>query len=124
MTKRRGRGTSAPQADEPASSARDDVAAWIARTRFVADGGIREVWYLPREAPPDEIRLLEVNDRFVANEACVDAMDFGLNVEGAPFRLSIADVSSDQLEQIKHDPAQLPPGWSLDGSQIWRRRRA
>lgn len=114
----------APEAEEPTSSARDDVARWVAKKHFVADNGIREVWYLPKQAPPHEIRLLEVNDRFVTYDENVDAMDFGLDVDGSPFQLSIADVNTDQLEQLKEDPSRLPTGWSLDGSLVWRRRGA
>jgi hypothetical protein len=65
-----------------------------------------------------------VNDRFMPDDESVDTMDFGLDVGGAPFQLSIADVSTDQLEQIKEDPARLPAGWSLEGSLVWRRRGA
>lgn len=114
----------APDTSEPVSTARDDVAKWVAKKHFIADSGIREIWYLPRAAPTDEIRLLEVSDRFVVNEEAVAAIDFDLNVKGAPFRLRIADVSTDQLDQAKQDPGRLPVGWSLDDGQVWRRRGA
>lgn len=114
----------APDTSEPVSTARDEVAKWIAAKHFIADSSIREIWYLPREAPADEIRLLEVNDRFVVNDETVEAIDFDLSVKGAPFRLRIADMSSDQLDQVKHDPGRLPVGWSLDDGQVWRRRGA
>lgn len=113
-----------PEAEEPPSGARDDVAKWVAKQHFVADTGIREVWYLPRESPADEIRLLEVNDRFIPGDETVDAMEFGLDVGGAPFRLSIADITTDQLEGIKRGQTRLPSGWSLDGGLVWRRRGA
>ncbi|HUY33434.1 MAG TPA: hypothetical protein VMV69_11855 [Pirellulales bacterium] len=112
------------EASMPKSGDRDDVAAWVAKSHFVVDTSIREVWYLPQGAPPDEIRLLELNDRVVGNETTVEPMDFGLDLEGAPYRLLVADVSSDQFEQIKCDPGRLPPGWFLDGGKNWRRRGA
>ena len=105
----------------PASASRDDVADWVARTHLNADSGIREVWYLPREAPPEEIRLLELSDRLAGTESKAEAIDFGLDVEGVPFRLYVADITSEQLDRIKHDPSRLPNGWSLDGSRTWRR---
>jgi hypothetical protein len=105
----------------PADKSRDEVAAWVARRHLIADSGIREVWYLPRESPPEEIRLLELNDRLAGAEPQADAIDFGLNIEGARFRLFVADINTEQLDQIKKDPSRLPPGWSLDGSRIWRR---
>ncbi|HYT93680.1 MAG TPA: hypothetical protein VEL76_33485 [Gemmataceae bacterium] len=107
--------------DLPAGKSRDEVAAWVAKTHLFIDHGIREVWYLPRGAPPDEIRLLELSDRLAGPEGRTEAIDFGLEVEGASFHLLVADVNSDQLEQIKQDPSQLPPGWSLDGKGVWRR---
>src|SRR5205823_1338323 len=63
----------------PAEKNRDSVAAWVARTHLIADTGIREVWYLPREAPPEEIRLLELNDRLAGIGDKAEAIDFGLD---------------------------------------------
>jgi hypothetical protein len=107
--------------DSPAGRSRDEVAAWLAAKHRLADSGIREVWYLPAGAPPDEIRLLEVNDRLAGPESPVEPLDFGLDVEGARFRLFVADVTSEQLDQIKQNPSHLPPGWSLEGNRVWRR---
>ena len=108
----------------PASSNRDEIAAWLAKKHFRVDSGVREVWYLPQGAPPDEIRLLELRDRFAGNESKVEPVDFGLEIEGEPFRLLVADVSSEQVQSIKADPSGLPNGWSLDGSKVWTRRGA
>jgi hypothetical protein len=102
-------------------STRDEIAAWLARKHLVVDNAIREVWYLPHGAPPDEIRLLECNDRLAGSESETDAIDFSLNIEGANYRLFVADITSDQLEQIRRDPSRLPPNWSLNGRMIWRR---
>jgi hypothetical protein len=114
-----------PQAaPTPAGTGRDDVAAWLAKRHFIADTGIREVWYLPGGAPPDEIRLLELNDRFGNGRSDVEPIDFGLDVGGAKFHLLVADVSTDQLERIRQDPSSLPRGWTLDGTMVWRRRGA
>ena len=97
------------------------MAAWIAKKHFLADSGIREVWYLPLGAPADEIRFLELNDVSPSVETKPDAIDFGLDIEGVRFRLVVADITSEQLEQIKQDPSHLPSGWSLDGKRSWRR---
>jgi len=105
----------------PKTGSRDEVAAWVARRHLIADSTIREVWYLPRAAPPEEIRLLELNDRLAGAESKAEAIDFGLDVEGAQYRLFVADVTSDELDQIKRDPSRLPSGWSLDDNRIWRR---
>ncbi len=112
----------APEA--PVGGNRDDVAEWVARKHFIVDRGIREIWYLPKESPLDEIRLLELNEQVPFSGSQVEATDFGLDVEGASFRLMVADVNGDQLQQVKTDPSRLPPGWSLDDKRIWRRRGA
>ncbi|MGA2065104.1 MAG: hypothetical protein ABSG86_09050 [Thermoguttaceae bacterium] len=109
---------------QPSGKDRDEVATWLAKKHLIADSSIREVWYLPKEAPSDEIRLLELNDRLAGDESKVEAIDFGLNVAGAHFRLLVADVTSDQLQQIRQDPSRLPPGWSLDENRTWKRRGA
>ncbi len=112
-----------PESPEPAGQTRDEVAAWVARKHIIADSGIREVWYLPAGAPPGEIRFLDVCDRLAGPDGEVQAINFGLNVEGVPFHLLVADVTREQLDQLQRDPSLLPPGWSLEGNQIWRRRR-
>jgi hypothetical protein len=106
----------------PTNGNRDEVAGWLAKTHIIADSAIREVWYLPNGAPPDEIRLLEVNDRLAGSQASVEAVDFGLDVAGKPFRLLVADITSDQLLELRQDPSRLPPGWSIDGASNWGRR--
>jgi hypothetical protein len=111
----------AQEPDSPAGGSRDEVADWVAKNHLLADSGIREVWYLPKGAPPDEIRFLELSDRLAGTESQADAIDFGLDIEGARFRLFVADVTSEQLEQIKRDPSRLPPGWTLQGKRVWRR---
>jgi len=112
------------QVSAPTNGDRDAVAAWLAKTHIIADSAIREVWYLPKGAPPEEIRLLEVNDRLAGSQASVEAVDFGLNVAGRPFQLLVADITTDQLLQLRQDPSRLPPGWSIDGALNWGRRAA
>ena len=108
--------------DRPTGTGRDEVAAWLAKKHLIADGSIREVRYLPAGAPADEVRLLEVSDRLATMTTAVEAIDFGVEIGGAGFCLNVADISSEQLRQIEKDSSLLPAGWSLDGSQIWRRR--
>jgi hypothetical protein len=109
------------QVPSPAGTSRDEIAAWVAKKHLFVDSGIQKVWYLPHEAPPEEIRLLELNDRIASAGSKVEAIDFGLDVEGAHFKLLVADISSEQLDQIKQDSSRLPAGWALDGSRIWER---
>ena len=113
-----------PTFPAPTNGSRDEVAVWLARTHIIADSGIQEVWYLPRGAAPDEIRLLEVNDRLAGSESHIEAVDFGLDVGGTPFRLYVADIATEELLRIQQDPSRLPPGWSSDGATNWGRRAA
>lgn len=107
--------------DGPVDKSRDAVAAWVAKTHLLVDSGIREVWYLPQQSPPEEIRLLEISDRLAFIEDKPAAIDFGLDIEGAQFRLLVADVTSEQLDQIQRDPSYLPAGWVLGETKVWRR---
>jgi hypothetical protein len=104
-----------PEAPEPTGESRDEVAAWVARTHSIVDSGIREVWYLPAGAPSDEIRLLEVSDRLAGPEGKVGALNLGLDFQGVPFSLLVADITSEQLEHLRRDSSLLPEGWSLEG---------
>jgi hypothetical protein len=104
-------------------SSRDQIAQWVAERHMGADGGIHEVWFLPAGSPPDEIRLLEVSDRYTGEAAGIEPIDFGLDVEGAKYRLRVADVSAERLEKIRADPANsLPKDWKIEGRLIWDRR--
>jgi len=101
------------------------MAHWMARKHLVSDSGIREIWYLPQGSPPDEIRLLEVNDRLAlsdAEAARIEPIEFGLAGQDTRFKLLVADVSGDQLDAIKAGRLDLPRGWELSGKIIWGRR--
>jgi hypothetical protein len=109
----------------PDDAERDVMARWMARTHLASDSGIREIWYLPQGSPPDEIRLLEVNDRLALSDAeasRVQPIEFGLSGQGSRLKLLVADVSGDQLDAIRAGRLDLPPGWELSGNIIWGRR--
>ena len=104
-------------------SNRDQIAEWVADRHMGADGGIHHVWFLPSGSPEDEIRLLEVSERFTGEAAKIEPIDFGLDVDGAKYKLLVADVSEEQLGKIKADPVKsLPKDWKIDGALIWGRR--
>jgi hypothetical protein len=114
-----------PAAPAPAGADRDRLALWIAKKHLAADSSIRKVLYLPKGAPADEIHLLEVNGRLALPEAergRIEPIEFGLNVEGAPIRLFVADITSEQLDAIKAGSLALPAGWDLDGQMTTGRR--
>ncbi len=108
--------------DKPGGKSRDEVAAWVARKHLLADSSVSQVWYLPQGAPPEDIRFLEVNDRLSRGGDRVEAIDFGLDIGGVPFRLFVADVTTEELQDVKRDPTRLPQGWALDGARVWGRR--
>ena len=110
--------------DRPHGIDRDSVAAWVARQHFKVDSAIREIWYLPAAAPADEIRLLELSDRFPAGDFGLEPIDFGLDVEGAPFTLMVADVTTEQPDRVRQGKAPLPADWSLADAKVWGRRDA
>lgn len=113
---------SAPD-DPKQGSDREQIAEWVAQRHMGADGGIHQVWFLHAGAPADEIRLLEVSERFTGGAAKIEPIDFGLDVDGAKYKLLVADVSGEQLEKIKADPAQaLPSDWKFDDALVWGRR--
>ena len=110
-------------AEPKTGSTREQIAAWVAKRHVAADGGIQQVWFLRTESPPDEIRLLEVSERFTSGHARIEPVDFGLDVAGAKLRVLVADITSEQLERIKAEPKKwLPEGWVLPNSMIWGRR--
>jgi hypothetical protein len=110
----------APQTrPDPQATARH-FAEWLARRHMSSDMAIERVIYLPTGAPDDEIRLLEVN-RLInpPDPDAIEPLDF--SPDDLTFKVFVADVTSDQWERIKGEPALLPPGWRLDGNLIFTR---
>jgi hypothetical protein len=108
---------------KPKGDDRDQVAEWVAKRHMAADGGISQVWYLRSGSPAHEIRLIEISEQFTSDEGRIDPFDFGLDVDGAKYKLLIADISSDRFARIQENPSDiLPKGWSLDGASAWSRR--
>lgn len=107
-----------PNPDPKPGSTRDEIAEWLSKTHLSVDGSIREVWYLPTGAPEDEIRLIEVNDRYVGEGAEIVPFDMGIEVNGAPFKLRVVDITPNQLEKIKTDSSMLPKGWNITDQKI------
>jgi hypothetical protein len=98
----------------PRNGSRDELAAWVAREHLAMDPGITDVWYLPANAPPDEIRLIEVN-QFLSglNDQAVSPVDFGMDIAGAEFRLLVADLTPEQGKHLLEGKLTLPGNWTL-----------
>jgi hypothetical protein len=95
---------------------RDELAGWYARRHLEIDEGVKQVHYLPGQAPPREIRLLEVNDQ-ISETTPPEPIDFGVNVQGPDAHtLIVFDVTPSQWSAIQKKSMALPPGWTLEGS--------
>ena len=101
----------------------ESYAQWLAKRHLATDAAIQRVVYLPKDAPQDEIRLLEVN-RFLSpsENNTIEPVDFTPDSDGPPYKVFIADVTSDEWERIQRDPsANLPHGWQLEGYRVFAR---
>jgi hypothetical protein len=99
---------------------RDSMARWYAQRHLQTDPGVHTVYYLPGNAPENEIRLLEVNTLMAErNYDTLEPFDFGVDVGSeAEHKLWVLDVTPSQLERIRHEPQLLPPGWSLEHATV------
>ncbi len=95
---------------------RHSTAAAYARRHRAADPAVREIHYLPTAAPPNEIRLVEVNEAITSGGA-PEPIDFGVD-SGSPneHKLIVLDVTPAQWQKIRKGALALPDGWTLEGS--------
>ena len=101
---------------------RDRQAEWYARRHMEIDEGVVQILYLPTNAPPREIRFLEVN-RMISETTPPEPIDFGVDIGGADgHTLYVLDVTPAQWEALERDPTALPAGWTLKDSQELGRR--
>ncbi len=109
---------------DPAPGAtREQVAEWIARGQMAADGAIQRIWYLNAGSPPDEIRLIAINDRYLGEPEKLEPFTFYSEIAGRQFRVAIVDATSNQLERIRGDAeAGLPSDWNFGDATSWDRR--
>jgi len=96
---------------------RDSIAATYAKRHKETDPAIRAIYYLPTEAPPNEIRLVEVNEA-ITGTAGPEPIDFGVDA-GTPneHKLIVFDVTPEQWEEVREGTLPLPKGWTLEGSR-------
>lgn len=97
---------------------RDQMADWYARQHLNTDPGIGPVYYLRKNAPDREIRLVEVNR--LSGERTDDSLepiDFGVDTgtEGE-HKLLVLDVTPAQWKRIAAGEPLLPSGWSIEES--------
>jgi hypothetical protein len=106
--------------EPPVGTPVPEIARWIAKRQLVTSASLSKIVYLPDQAPADEIRLLAVNDR--ATQVNPKPFTYGVELAGRPFKLSIVDLDTEQLQNTERDPALLPAGWSLTNPVVWNRR--
>src|SRR4051794_4862202 len=110
------RGPAIPRTTKAAFD-RDRLATWYAKRHFETDSGVKEIHYLPTNAPPREIRLLEVN-RLISETTPVEPIDFGVDIGGAEAHtLYVLDVTPRQWQAIRKGNLSLPAGWALDDAK-------
>jgi hypothetical protein len=101
---------------------RDELAKWYAKRHMDIDDGVMQILYLPKNAPPREIRFLEVN-RMISEMTSAEPIDFGVDIGGADAHtLYVLDVTPSQWEALQKKAMPLPVGWTLDESQELARR--
>jgi hypothetical protein len=81
---------------------RDGMAKWYARQHVTIDPGIRKIYYLPRNAPKREIRLIEVNELLAElSDDALEPIDFGVDTGAeSEHKLYVLDVTPSQWESI------------------------
>ena len=101
---------------------RDKLARRYAERHLITDAGVVQIRYLPKNAPPREIRFLEVN-RLISETTNPEPIDFGVDIGGADgHTLYVLDVTPAQWETIQRGAMSLPDGWTLDDSQTLGQR--
>ena len=96
---------------------RDEFASWIARQHFLYDKGVRRIIEFPSDAPPDEVRLIEVNALAPMPElAPIAPFDMTPDSEESPpFRVVSAVIGPRQIDGALNGEIPLPDGWRLQG---------
>lgn len=100
---------------------RDNLASWYARRHLTIDNGVEQILYLPADAPPREIRFLEVNT-MISETTPLEPIDFGVDTgSNNAHSLYVLDVTPSQWDDIQSGQLNLPTGWSLEGNQVFHR---
>jgi hypothetical protein len=110
----------ATQARPEPEATPEQFARWLAHRHLSSDAAVDRVVYLPAGDLDNEIRLLEIN-RFLnpPDPDVVEPLDFSPDIDGLPYKVFVADITTDQWERIQRAPeAFLPAGWDLTGHQI------
>lgn len=90
---------------------------WYANRHYEIDPEVKVIYYLPKNAPPREIRFLEVNG-LISEMTPLEPIDFGVDTGGeSAHTLNVLDVTPSQWKRIQAGVLPLPNGWSLEDFQ-------
>lgn len=99
-------------------------AIWLALQHLHFDSRLTQIVYFPKDAPDDEVRLLEVNKGLYPDPGQpIFAVRTTPITNDLPFHVWVADVTPDEWSQIQTDPGLLPDGWKWEGNVITRPAR-
>jgi len=102
---------------------RDQFARWYAKRHLQTDTGVEEIYHLPTDAPPTEIRFLEVNN-MIAEQTELEPIDFGVDSgDSEGHTLVVLDVTPLQWNAVQKGNLRLPSNWTLAGKQLLEKRK-
>jgi hypothetical protein len=97
-------------------------AQWLGHQHLQFDKRLTAVVYLPAGAPPDHVRLLEVNTGLYPQPGTpLNPTESTPAVSDLPFHVWVLDVTPEEWTQIQETPGMLPAGWSLEGKVTIKR---
>jgi len=104
---------------------RSGMARVYAKLHRAIDTGVIDIYHLPTDAPPREVRLLEVNASIPDTTNALEAIDFGVDMASEnAHTLLVLDVTPSQWKAVLSGSLALPAGWTLEGKEPIPARRA
>ena len=102
--------------DETIMQTKDQIAARLAESHYLLEGGIRHIFRIRNDADEDAaaepIKLLEVNTDTVP--AGIYPVYFRSRAEqGIPYPSVVVDVTPDEFDRLRTSELVLPDGWHL-----------
>lgn len=100
---------------------RDSFAKFYATQHLKTDEAVKSVIYLPKDCPPREIRLIEVNKLISERRPRqLVPIDFGVDMgQESEHSLYVVDVTPDEWLAIEHGEIALPQGWTLEEKRVF-----
>ena len=104
---------------------RSRMAKLYAKLHREIDTGVIGIYHLPTDAPPREVRLLEINSLIPDTTNALEAIDFGVDIDSAnAHTLLVLDVTPSQWDAVRAGKLALPKGWTLEGKEAIPARRS